>query len=349
MGYVVKEANIQKDKEILLNLLTANRTRKDFPYEKRHQWLYFDNPYGPATAWIIWDDKNAYPAGFTAVYPRKMLVKGCEYTCWNCGDFSIEKKYRTLGVAVQLRKEAKRRVDQGEIPFLYAHPNNQMVHIHLKVQHQKIGHMKRFVLPIRISNHLKNNPLGKITGLMVDPLIAGFVKFKFRKTGEYENLAGENMQFNPHYRELCQEINGVRPVMGLREEAYLDWKFRHHPVHPFKLFNYYETKKLTGYIFYYEARDILYLTEFVCQPERQVQQRLLSTFMNFCTHHTPHICSISTVTHEFNPALPVFKANGFKFRDDATSSVIAYSAHPELKPVVEDGSKWFMNVGDRDG
>jgi hypothetical protein len=76
VGYVVKEADIRRDKEILLNIIRANRTRQEFPYEKRYNWLYFENPYGPATAWIIWDETKEYPAGFTAVYPRKMLVKG---------------------------------------------------------------------------------------------------------------------------------------------------------------------------------------------------------------------------------------------------------------------------------
>jgi hypothetical protein len=348
VGYVVKEADIRRDKEILLNIIRANRTRQEFPYEKRYNWLYFENPYGPATAWIIWDENKEYPAGFTAAYPRKMLVKGSECSCWNCGDFSIEKKYRALGVAVQLRKEAKRHVDEGKVPFLYAHPNNQMVHIHLRVQHKKIGHMKRFVLPLRVSNYLEGNKFGKMAGRVLDPVVSGLVKFKFRKPGDYENLPMEKMRFDESYRMLCEEINRSYPVTGLRDESYLSWKYKNHPVLSYHLFNYYEKEKLSGYIFYLENQNVLYITEFVCKPERRAQQNLLSTFMNFCIHHKTNIYSISTVTLEYNSYVTVLRNNGFKFRDDATSSVIAYSADPELKAAVEDGTKWFMNVGDRD-
>lgn len=349
MAYSVREADIRKDKDTLLNILRSNRERQEFPYEKRHDWLYFNNPYGLATAWIIWDDKNEYPAGFTAVYPRKMLLKGTEYTCWNCGDFSIEKKYRALGVAIQLRKEAKRHVDEGHIPFLYAHPNNQMVHIHLRVQHKEIAHMKRYVLPIRVSNYLKGHQFGKVAGLALDPLVAGMIKFKFHKRGEYENLPQEKMEFNEQYRVLTEEINAVYPVLGLRDENYLTWKFKDHPIYNYELFNYYEKGKLVGYILYYEKSQTLNMTEFVCIPDRRVQQHLLSTFINFCVRTKTNVCRISTVTQEYNPVIPVLKHNGFRFRDDATSSVIAYSADPQLKTVVEDGRKWFMNVGDRDG
>ncbi|NIU02668.1 MAG: GNAT family N-acetyltransferase [Nitrosopumilaceae archaeon] len=131
MGYIVKDVDIHKEKHLLLNILKANRERPEFPYEQRFDWLYYDNPFGEARAWIIWDEAHDYPAGFTAVFPRKVLVNHKEYICWNCGDFSIEKKYRSLGIAVKLRKAAKECVDRGMVPFLYAHPNNRMVHVHL--------------------------------------------------------------------------------------------------------------------------------------------------------------------------------------------------------------------------
>ena len=137
MPYVVKEADLIQEKQRMLSLLTGNRERQGFDYDKRYDWLYLDNPSGKATAWIIWDEKSGDPAGFTAVFPRQILVNGNELTCWNCGDFSIEKAHRALGVAVQLRKEAKHNVDSGKIPFLYAHPNNKMVHIHMRARHKK--------------------------------------------------------------------------------------------------------------------------------------------------------------------------------------------------------------------
>ncbi len=349
MGYVVKEADIHKEKDILLSLLVSNRERENYPYEKRHDWLYYQNPYGAATAWIIWDENNNVPAGFTAVYPRKMLVQGKEYVCWNCGDFSIEKKYRTLGIALKLRKEAKKNVDEGRIPFLYAHPNNRMRHIHLKAGHVQIAWVKRFALPLKVSNYLGERKAARvISSVVADPIVRGMLKFKFKKTGDYEVQNQETMQFGPEYREICEEVNTGIPVVGLRDETYLTWKFKNHPVVDYQLFNYYENGRLFGYIFFYDFKGTIHVTEFFCRGGASSRRNLLSSFINYLVNENPAAYSISTVIQEYNPFVPILEEAGFKFRDDATSAAIAYSAHPELKEIIHKGENWFLTSGDRD-
>lgn len=347
-SFVVKEASLSDEKDRMLKILTGNRERKGYDYSKRYDWLYVNNPYGPATAWVIWNENENVPAGFTAVFPRKMLVKGKEYLAWNCGDFSIEKRFRALGVAVKLRKEAKRHVDEGNVPFLYAHPNDKMVHIHMRARHKKIAHMKRFALPIRISRYLDGKPLGSVAGAVLDPVISTGLRFKFRKVGEFDHKIKPEMAFDDSYREVCEELAASVPVVGLRDKEYLTWKFKQHPNYSYELFNYYENGKLTGYVIFGNFNGTANIPEFVCRNDRQTQQNMLSTFLHFLIKHKKNVSGVSMIVQEFNTILPVLEENGFKYRDDATSSVIAYSAHPELKSIVEDGKNWFMNVGDRD-
>ena len=348
MGFIVQEADINTEQETLIKILQENRQRENYLYNNRYDWLYKKNPYGKATAWIIWDEEKNIPAGFTAVYPRKMLVKGREYICWNCGDFSIDKKYRTLGVALKLRKEAKKYVDEGIIPFLYAHPNERMVHVHLKAKHKKIGHMHRFAFPIQISNYLGNKSMSKLVGSVLDPIIKKAIKIKFSKVGDFENLSAKEMNFNNTYREICEDINRDYPVIGLRDENYLNWKFKNHPINKYKLFNYYESNQLTGYIIYSEKKNNIYISEIVSKTSEKFQQNLLSTFVNFCVTSGQDINAMSLVVQEYHPLIPVLKNIGFRFRSDATSDVIAYCANSGLKNLVEDGRNWFMTVGDRD-
>jgi len=118
MGYTIKIADLEKDRDIMISILERNRNRVDIDYIKRYDWIYLNNPYGRAKAWIIFDDKSNRPVGFTGVFPRPVYVEGEKYLAWNCGDFSIDKKYRTLGVALKLRRAAKLDVDNGEVPFL---------------------------------------------------------------------------------------------------------------------------------------------------------------------------------------------------------------------------------------
>lgn len=346
MAYLVREADIHQEKETLLRLLTANRERSSFPYDKRYDWLYRGNPFGEAIAWIIYNEKTNLPVGFTAVYPRKMLVRGKETEAWNCGDFSIDRKYRTLGIALKLRKAAKQWVDEGKIPFLYAHPNDRMVHIHLKAGHHEIAKMKRFALLIDVSKILGGNPLQETAARVLNPILKGVLKFKHRKAGEYEFRSAREMEFDHRYREICEEVNRERAVIGLRDDTYLHWKFSAHPVYHYQIFNYFQNNRLKGYIIFTIEDATGYLTEIVC--EKDVQSPMISTFINAMIDHFPQAQSLSTIQQEFNPIISTLADVGFRYRDDATSSVIAYTADSGLAKVVLDGRNWFMNVGDRD-
>ncbi|RMF54943.1 MAG: GNAT family N-acetyltransferase [Calditrichaeota bacterium] len=346
MAYLTRVADLRKEKQLLLELLTMNRERSGFPYEKRYEWLYLKNPFGEATAWIIYDDQKNIPVGTTAVFPRKMLVKGKELLAWNCGDFSINRRFRTLGIAMKLRKAAKQCVDEGKVPFLYAHPNDRMVHIHLKVGHKKIALMKRFALPIDVSKVLNKTPVQRTAARVLNPLLKGVLKFKYKKVGEYEFCPAGKANFDYHYREICERINREIPIVGLRDETYLTWKFGKHPVLSYEIFNYYQDNNLTGYVIFVIENDICYLTEIVCDKDSCFS--LLSTFLNAIIQHYPHVKSLSTIQQEYNPVVSTLLEVGFRYREDATSSAIAYSNHTSLVDLVHDGRNWFMNVGDRD-
>jgi hypothetical protein len=61
------------------------------------------------------------------------------------------------------------------------------------------------------------------------------------------------------------------------------------------------------------------------------------------------ISSISLRLHSMNPLLAQAQQLGFRYRDDATSTVIAYAAASSpFASVLLDGRNWFMTVGDRD-
>ncbi len=347
MSYTVTRADLEKERGILLNILTQNR-EKDYPYSKRYDWIYLNNPCGRAVAWIIWDDRKQRPVGITAAFPRKMLVQGREMTCWNCGDFSIEKPYRTLGIAIKLRKAAREAVNAGEIPFLYAHPNNRMVHIHLKVGHRQIARMQRYALLLRPSRLVGRRPWKPVAAALVDPPVAGLLRLRFRPKGDFELIPPEQLAFSPEVTGLCLDLNKQYPVLGLRDPQYLTWKYRHHPLHGFYLFNYYRKGQLIGYIVFRLQEDTAAVSEAVARPEDGVWTDLLSTFLWALLREMSSVSGVSVVTQEFNPLVPAMQKLGFKYRDDSTSPVIAHTADPDLQPWVLNGKHWFMTVGDRD-
>lgn len=352
MGYFVKEADLEREKQIMISILEKNRTRDDTDYLKRFDWIYLNNPYGKATAWIIWDDRKNIPVGFTGAFPRPVFVNGKEYLVWNCGDFSIEKKYRTLGVAVKLRKEAKITVDSGKIPFLYAHPNKRMEVIHLRVGHKKISQMVRFALPLKFDRYLKDKLSSNVLASLLSWPIDTVQKYRFflKKGSSVRGEFRKTVQCTSQHEKLFEQMKSQFRVIGCRTCKYLQWKFTDHPNFQYAQYDYYEQDQLRGSLIFLEKNRVISLIDFLTDDLQRYAESMLFAFISDIYRHRS-ATALSSILQEHNPIIPVLKQIGFKRREDATSAVIAYAnpqLQPEIAPIVLNGGNWFMTVGDRD-
>ncbi len=352
MGYVVKVAHPERDKEIMINILRNNRNRNDIDYTKRIDWIYLNNPFGPAKAWIIWEESKQVPVGFTGVFPRPVFVDGKEFLAWNCGDFSIEKKYRTLGVALKLRKEAKLAVDSGEVPFLYAHPNRRMEVIHLRVGHQKISQMVRFALPLKIDRYLKEkiswNVLAQMLALPVNTFWQ--VKFALKQVKNSKGMFLPQITCHAGHEQVFESMKSRFRVIGTRSCTYLDWKFARHPNYSYGQYDFEADGQLRGTIFFREEKEVIHLVDILCAD---IERYALSMFITFIrdVYRQGRASALSFIIQEHNPLVAVLRTIGFKKRNDATSAVITYAnktQQPSITPVVLKPENWFMTVGDRD-
>ncbi|MBC8231139.1 hypothetical protein H8E77_16425 [bacterium] len=353
MGILIKVANLSEDKEIMLKLLRDNRPNlpPDYPFEKRYKWLYEDNPYGKAIAWIAIDDSSSEIAGFTAALPRKMSVLGKQMLCWNCADFSINKKYRTLGAAIKLRRAAKDGVDSGEMPFLYAHPNDRMLVVHQKVGHLVIGKMIRYAKPLKLNKKtgevFGENILSKSVSAVGNPILRITSKEFFYK-GKYESSTFKGIQFGEEFSDFYEKFRKQNKVSGVRSDEYLNWKYLENPLYEAQTHLIRMNDELVGYIIYSADNEVAQVREVCYLGRDNADKYLLASFLSYLRGQA--VCSVSFVLLDSNPFIDTLKHFGFKLRTDVSSSVIAYtSSSSELAEIVLDGQNWFMTVGDRDG
>lgn len=337
----------------MVQILENNRNVPGFDYNKRIDWIYLKNPFGRAKAWIIWDDKKNIPVGFTGVFPRRMYVNGQEYMVWNCGDFSIEKKYRTLGIAAKLRKAAKLDVEKGVVPFLYAHPNKRMEAIHLYVGHKKIAQMKRYALPFRatrvIRNYVKNDLLARILAKPINFILS--LKYRF---STFLGLSGKlhyGIRLTEEHDRLFEYMKRTFTVIGDRGTSYLQWKFGENPNRQYEQFDMYYKNTLVGSVFYTRRDEFIHIIDVLIDDFDRYSGQLFRMFINAVRPaYKRRIVSVSFIVQEYNPFIPDMERLGFRYRDDATSGVISYTApeREELEKIIYDGKNWFMTVGDRD-
>src|SRR5271166_2374419 len=98
MAVYVRQASLIDDERILTGL--AQRCLSGDADEARFRWLYRENPFGPAQAWIAFE-KDDEAVGMAAVFPRRMYCDGVVVSGCVLGDLCIDKKYRSLGPALQ--------------------------------------------------------------------------------------------------------------------------------------------------------------------------------------------------------------------------------------------------------
>lgn len=352
MAIVIRDAELKRDRQVMMDCLLRNRQRyeKNDTFEQRFDWAYSGNPYGEGRAWLAVDEAANKVIGFTSAFPRRMFVNGECMIGWNCADFSIDKEYRTLGAAMKLRRAAKECVDRGEFAFLYAHPNDRMRVVHEKVGHHAIGKMVRYAALLRLDQtlgaKLGNNPVAKVSAALANPLLrlmapsrSGLDKFQFSLVQE--------QRFGEEYDRLFEKVKHQHSVIGSRDTEYLNWRFLRNPLYRAKSLRMQQDGELKGYVLYYEGNGIARVADAIVEGKSEEMGILLAGLI----HHLRKdgISSISLRLHSMNPLLAQAQQLGFRYRDDATSTVIAYaSSTSPFAPVVLEGKNWFMTVGDRD-
>ncbi|MCA9731248.1 MAG: GNAT family N-acetyltransferase [Deferribacteres bacterium] len=353
MAIIVRKANLETEMPVLMDTLLRNRERyeDDDVFHERFEWAYLKNPHGKAIAWVVEDDKTGEVVGFTAGFPRKMSVNGKDSYAWNCADFSIDKKYRALGVAVKLRRAAKEGVDSGEIPFLYAHPNDRMAAVHERVGHHQIGLMKRYAALLRldrkIMNYVKLPILGRFFGFFAQPIVhVALPQPKIRdKSLKFEFV--EKQPFGDEFNAFYDEMRQHYPVSGYRDADYLTWRFIECPLYQVDTLKVYRDGKLRGYALVGSLFSMAQIADIVVAPEDGVLESLMAQV--FKIYRKKGISTLSIKLHESNPLVADLAKFGFRERDDATSKVMAYANESNgLHKHVLDPNAWYMTVGDRD-
>jgi hypothetical protein len=333
MGFQIREADVVSDLGLMRATLNANRTRETTP--DRFEWLYLRNPDGLARAWFVVDDRSGDVAGFTAVFPRRVQVRGAAAaTAWNCGDFSIHQKYRTGGAAVTLRRAARQAVDRGESPFLYAHPNDRMLPVHLRVGHLRLARMVRFAKPLRLP---VNGVAGALSGTALR--MAG-IDWLPRPADDIETV---DDRLGPEFDELFDAVERLGTAL-VRDSRYLDWRFRRSPS-PDVLLTSRRNGRLTGFVAWTQHGDIAHIKDWLALDAR-AWRALFGALLRTARERRLH--SISVIALETNPDLKWFRQFGFVPRPDSSTAV---SYAPEGSPYragVTNADAWFMTVGDRD-
>jgi len=347
MSYSITSADLNRDKQDILALWKRN-----FPNipEARYDWIYKNNPAGPAFCWLLKETRQKKIVGATALFPRRFFCGGKWITAGIAGDFMIDKKHRTLGPALLLQKTAL--LNGNEIPFniLYGFPNKISEPALLKAGYKILGEIHSLTKPLKSYYYLKRNvnfPLiTKPLSFLFDLVLKISSRERYSKNTEYEFETLTS--FDQRIDTLWDSVKTQLFMIGERTSSYLNWRYIQSPHKNYQVLALIKKKNraISGYIVYEINDNKAYIDDILSANMNEALDSLLSGFLLYQRARGIDAVSISFIG--CNVLREKLKKYGFSLRDNSRK-VIGYSVPgiTDLRDALEK-ENWYLLPGDND-
>lgn len=155
MSISVRRVNLNSERDVLIPIF---RQYLDLGYDsKRFEWLYRDNPYGEASAWVATDSSNGSIVGVAAAFPRRLYLSGKERLGYVLGDFCTREEYRTLGPSLLLQKACIQAAELEPFEFFYDFPSQSMMAVYKRMGIPHICSFVRWAKPVSFESKLSSS------------------------------------------------------------------------------------------------------------------------------------------------------------------------------------------------
>jgi hypothetical protein len=345
MAIVVREADLDKDRQILILLLQQYLTKQSD--NRRFDWLYRNSPHGPAQAWIAADSETDVIIGMASAFPRRFYFDGREEVGVVLGDFCIRDQYRSLGPALQLQRACLSSVDGTNKTFCFDFPSEGMMSVYKRLKLKPLGQMVRLAKPLRVDRKVKR--LVKMTAVSKPLSAAGNIVLslldlcsKGKGTSAislHQGVCGEE------FTKLAQEIGSCQGVCVQRSAEYLNWRYLANPLHSYELLTARRGATLLAYAVFSRTDEDAFLVDLFGLKELPIISDLVSRLADLLRQRC--VVTLSAPMLDSHPWIGVLQDLGFRKRE--TSPVVIYfpSRRPPM-PGQAENFKWSLVHGDRD-
>jgi hypothetical protein len=331
MKFVIEPADLGKDRQVLIAML--HRYVTSFSNEARFDWLYSQNPHGPARAWLARDSESGEVVGTSAAFRRRAVLNGTERAGWVLGDFCIADKHRSLGPALQLQKATLASVSQSGTDFYYDFPSRKMMAIYERCGISPSARVVRLAKPLRFGN--KSSWWAGVSNSLGNSLMCFFDS---RIGGDW-SVALHEGACDEEFTECSRTADFSDGYEIQRSAAYLNWRYLRHPYVRYEILTAKNAGVLQGYLVFSLAGEIANIAEWRVR-QGTVLKILLRDLVGRLRNRA--ITTVNALLVDTDPRLQFFRRMGFWRRE--SSPVVAHW------PAMAEGaaSRWLLMEGDRD-
>ena len=312
---------------------------------KRLEWLYLGNPDGRALVWLAEDDEGR-AVGTSAAHPRRMRIGKEIVRALNLSDFAFDAAYRSLGPALKLLKATLEPVRNGDHAFSYDFPSQAMHALYRRMGGADLGAGERWVRPVDFKSIAKRT-IGGVVGRVVGA--AGGVALRARdalagipRGIDVTPLEGE---FGAEFDALDAKLAGMTAVAGVRDAAYLDWRYRQHAMFSHDVLCARRNGELLGFVVVRPGENgVALVLDLFAGEEDGVRRGLAAAAVDHARAGDAEALHVEVLAG--SPAAKMFSKLGFVKRDEGAGPV-PFSG-PDGPAVLRHAANWWITGGDRD-
>lgn len=339
----LRPADLGRERAALVELFRLYLST-DFT-EKRFNWLYCNNPFGPARAWVLSVEASEGIVGAGAIFPRLMYVDGIERIGCVLADFCVAAEYRSLGPSLKLQRALVTASQEDPFTFFYDFPSRSMLAVYGRIGIAQSGQIVRWAKLLRadqkLAAMLPNKSLAHAAAVLANPLLS--LRRQSPRRGRYDIRRHEGRcgdEFTQFDRQF-QTCPGIRTV---RNAAYLNWRYLDSPERAYTILTARRQNELKGYVVITAGAEEGAIVDLSSGDDPD----LIGPLLDAATEHIRNSGAFVTVLNavEGHPWSAEFQQAGFRRRD---CSPLIVSVKPTAG-IDENAfaSRWYGMRGERD-
>ena len=229
--YVVHAADESVHSADVVDVWTGSLRTNDG--DRRHAWIYRDNPSGPASCWVLRDTAGGNVVGTAAVFPRCLTGMGRTWRAGITGDFAVKPAHRAIGPALMLQRAVIGACQGGKYDFVYGFPNGASRPVQVRAGFRDLGPATHLRKTLRSAPALARR-YGATAGL-AGPVVDALLRLRERGAGTGSQFRfHETTTFDERFDAFVARLGTQLPLTGERTSRYLNWRFGSAPDGPYR-------------------------------------------------------------------------------------------------------------------
>jgi hypothetical protein len=329
MAVHLREANLIDDEAALTALARTYLGGMD---SRRFRWLYRENPFGPARAWLAFDGDQEMPIGMAALFPRLGYVGGTEAMGCVLGDFCVSESHRSLGPAIMLQRACLSLIELGQFAFCYDFPSTTMVSVYKYLGLQPTHTSVRMAKLLRTGDKVRQIVPGRLLSGVVSKAADFAIALRDGQPSDPRGVEYrlEEQPCSAEYSRLAERVGSSLGNCTVRGPEYLNWRFREHPSQKYEFLAGYRNGELEAYCVFTLAEDRAEIVDLFGGADHKITTGLLRRLVKLLRSRGAAVVSTSVLASD--PRMLLLRNLGFRSR--------------ESMPVIGCGAK-LSNFGPR--